>query len=71
MNSKTMLAEASERAMDITPSVIAVAMLCKVSPSALVHAIDDGNTAEYLASVTSEFVKLQLNKEKEQATKTK
>jgi hypothetical protein len=70
MDSKTMIAEATERATSITPSVIAVAMLCKVSAKDLVHAIDNGNTAVYLSSVVSEFVALELDKT-EQATKAK
>ena len=61
-----MIAEATERATSITPSVIAVAMLCRVSAKDLVHAIDDGNTAGYLASVVSEFVSLQINKSEQE-----
>ena len=62
IDSKMIVERASERAQSVTPSVVALAQVLGVPAAKLVHALDNGNTAEYLAEIVSEFTKLEVSK---------
>lgn len=68
MNTKDTIRESTELALNVTPSVLALANVLGVAPDKLAAALVDDNSA-FLAALTAEITKVMIAKEKEREAK--